>query len=297
MPDSSGASSKTSRPVPVRQLLQEASRQLASVSETPYLDAVLLLAHSLGISREKILASYPDPVSPSLQLHFQGLLKRRLTGEPAAYILGTKEFWGLPFQVDPRVLTPRPDTETLVEAALGILSKGANPGCRVHEVGTGSGCIAVSLKYERPDLELSASDISPQALALAQHNTEALLPPGTRLPLVQADLLRGMPLPGPWDMIISNPPYLTAAEMEEKRRQGWPEPLQALDGGPDGLDLIRQLIEQAEERLASGGFLLLEADPRQMPLLEELFRGRNWTETAFYPDLTGRDRSVSARRP
>ena len=161
-----------------REALLRAQKKL-QINETPYLDALILLAHATGVGKERILASLPETVPEITAAIFDELLERRLKGEPVAYIRNRKEFWGLDFYVDARVLIPRPDTEILVEEALGLLAEGKG-SLRVHDACTGSGCIAVALKLESPQLEISISDISSSALEVAKFNSSSLL--GAPLP-------------------------------------------------------------------------------------------------------------------
>lgn len=273
--------------------------RLTTVSESPFLDATLLMSHALGISREKVLAAFPEELRDSQRSRFQELLEQRLSGLPLAYITGTKEFWGLTFQVGPEVLTPRPDTEVLVETARETAA--AHGWKRIHDLCTGSGCIALALKHSCPGWEVSASDISAPALKRARQNARILLGStqgtGAQAPVIftKTSLLDG--LPGPFDLIVSNPPYLTSAEMTEKEAQKWPEPHSALDGGADGLDLIRMIIRQSPGRLREGGGLLMEADYRQMDAIEKLLKADGWRNIIRRPDLTGRIRVIGGYRP
>jgi len=159
--------------------------------ETPLLDATVLLSEALGVSKERLLASLPDPLPEEPYRRFRGFLDRRLSGHPVSYIRGRKEFYSLEFLVDERVLVPRPETELLVEEALRLLPDGPprGRGFRVHDACTGSGCVAIALKHSLPELEVSASDLSRGALAVARANARRLLAPGAGLRFYRTDLL------------------------------------------------------------------------------------------------------------
>lgn len=260
-------------------------------SDTPFLDASLILSKCLLLRREELLARLPEAL-PTLPLSFSILWARRLSGEPIAYILGSKEFYGRDFEVDRRVLIPRPDTETLVLAALetgDTLS--AASGLRVHDVCTGSGVVAVTLAAERPSWKISASDISAEALEVARRSV-VLHVPG-RVTLVEADLLAG--IPGGIDVITANPPYVPSHETTSMLTQGWGEPRAALDGGPDGLDFIRSLALQAGSVLVSGGYILIEMDPSQIGSARDIFSAEGYKEFRVWKDLAGKERVFGAR--
>jgi release factor glutamine methyltransferase len=272
----------------VREALREGHLRLgAGGIETPQLDASLLLAEALGVGRERLLASLPDEVGPDALARYRAFVERREGGQPVSYIRGRKEFYGLVFAVGPAVLVPRPETELLVERALAL----AGPGARLHDACTGSGCVAVAAAHERPDLDVSASDISEAAAAVFMRNCSALL--GRALQFTLSDLLDRVT--GAFDLITANPPYLRDAEVARIKNRGWPEPALALAGGPDGLDLARRLIETAPQRLSSRGALLLEADPEQMPALEAALRARGFSDAARHADLAGLERIIEAR--
>lgn len=290
----------------VRDALVEAARILSSM-ETPFLDATLLLAHTLGISKEKLLASYPEELSLPAQNEFRGYLKKRLAGYPVSYIRQKKEFLGLPFYVDNRVLVPRPETETLVELVLEYMdtrkaagsvetstpAAEARSALRVLDIGTGSGCIAISIKYLRPEYEVTAVDKSAAALKVCGMNARHLL--NEPLKMVQSDLFDA--LFDRYDIIVSNPPYLTDNEVKEMEERHWPEPRMALAAGEDGLDIIRRLIDAAPAYLEDGGLLILEAHIQQIETIKTLLKAGGYTNIRAYRDLSGRDRVVSGRKP
>ncbi len=265
-------------------------------NDTPFLDACLVFAHSLGIARSSLLARFPERLPPGLiPASFAEAWKRRLAGESVAYIVGTKEFFGREFLVDQRVLVPRPDTETLVAAALE-LGDAPPRRLRVHDVCTGSGAVALSLAAERPGWRVSASDLSQDALDVAAANAARLLPVAAApLALFRADLLEG--LAGPFDLITANPPYVPSGETAALLARGWREPPLALDGGPDGLGLMPRLIGQAFRVLAPGGFLLIESDALQSPDIRDMFLKEGFGEVRVWKDLAGLDRITGARKP
>ena len=260
--------------------------------DTPMLDATVLLSEALETSKERLLASLPDPMDEEGLSRFRSFVDLRCAGLPVSYIRKKKEFFSLEFHVDERVLVPRPDTEILVEEALRTLK--ANPQAkRVHDACTGSGCVAIALKHGIPELKVSASDISVEALQVAAHNARRLLP-SARIRLYRSDLLAG--IPGRYDLITANPPYLTDLEVENMRKVGWPEPELALQGGAHGTDLLHRLIRQSPRKLHSDGYLLLEAASQQMPVLQRELADQGFKEITVTPDLAGRDRVIKARR-
>ncbi len=279
-------------------------------SDTPFLDACLIAAFCLGISRDKLLASLGDPAD-ALPREFAPAWERRLSGESVASIIGKKEFYGRDFFVDRRVLIPRPDTEILVSAALELGDGRAVllgrergfPEFSVIDVCTGSGAVAISLAAERPGWSLCATDISRDALDVARLNSGRIL--GRELPMIQADLLDdiesspgfgAMPKPR-YDMIVSNPPYLLSSETDALLAEGWTEPPLALDGGQDGLVLVRRLVTRARSLLKPGGFLLIETDALQVENVHDMFEKEGFLEIRNWRDLAGLPRVSSGRSP
>jgi release factor glutamine methyltransferase len=220
--------------------------------DSPRLEAQVLLAHALGCDRVGLYTSFDKPLGNPELGAYRELIRRRLEGESVAYLVGEKEFWSRPFAVSAEVLVPRPDTETLIEAVLDrreILPAGA-----VADVGTGSGAIAVTLALElkRP---VVATDVSDAAAALARRNAERH---GAAVEVRVGDLLEPLAGEPPLAAVVSNPPYVATAELEAAAIEVRREPRLALDGGADGLDLIRRLVAAAAPRLASGGLLAIE---------------------------------------
>jgi len=279
--------------VTVRDALGEAYGVLSAGGvETPVLDATLLLSEALGVRKERLLADLPEPLpEPGLAV-FRRFLDMRLRGIPVSYIRRRKEFWGLEFTVDERVLVPRPETETLVESVLALAREGPGPRS-LHDACTGSGCIAIACAHAIPALSVSVSDLSPGALELCRANALRLL--GRELDAVVSDLLASVS--GRFDLLTANPPYLTDAEVARMRASGWPEPELALAGGPDGMALARRLLRQARDRLSAGGSLFLEcAHPQAAELCAEL-RGAGYEGVRSIPDLSGGPRVVTGRMP
>ena len=275
------------RGTPVRDALAGAMTALAAAGcDSPRLDAELLLAESLGVSRERLLTDRDLVVAGAAVRSFQQAVRRRaVEREPVAYILGRRGFRHLELRVDPRALIPRPETETLVEEALTLPA-----GSRVLEVATGSGAVALALAQERPDLILTASDISPAAIELARENGARL---GLDVRWVVADGLHG--LDGPFDAVLANPPYVADRERgslaPEILRH---EPALALFGGPDGLTVIGELIEQAAARPVAR--LALEVGAGQAGAVTPMLRDAGFSDTHTRRDLAGIERVVVGRR-
>jgi release factor glutamine methyltransferase len=245
------------------------------------LDAQLLLLLALGrASQERawLLAHDADSLPDAARLDFLRFCERRASGEPLAYITGRKEFFGLELKVDSRVLVPRPETETLVEWALEILRDRPRP--RVIDLGTGSGAIALALKRDRPDAQVMATDSSVGALAVAAANAHAL---NLDITFRQASWLTG--IDQRFDLIVSNPPYIAARD--EHLAALAHEPQDALAAGLDGLDGLRTITDQAPDRLAAGGWLLLEHGHDQADPVRAQLAGAGFCEIGSRPDLAG----------
>ncbi len=284
-------SSSESAPPTIGRLLADATRLLHATSPTPRLDADILLAHVLGWSRARLLAERDSYPAPDQETVFWQLVQRRARLEPVAYLVGHREFYGFDLQVDRRVLVPRPETELLVELALDQAQTAS--AMRVVDVGTGSGAVAVALAAYLPQAQIYATDLSRDALEVAAANL-ARHGLAQRVVLLQGDLLE--PLPGPVDMIVSNPPYTVLGDIDAGVRQH--EPHLALDGGPDGLAIYRRLLAQAPRwlRAGSGAALLCEIDAPRAAAARALAQAAfPAAEVRIQRDLAGHERVVVVR--
>jgi release factor glutamine methyltransferase len=382
-PSAAQRDEKTSEPWTIRRVLTWTQQHFtARRIPSPRLDAELLLAHCLGRPRVALYTHYDQPLDPSELERFRGLIRRRIAGEPVAYLVGQKEFYGLPLKVSAAVLIPRPETEHLVEEALRVLAAlsptatparpvlagdgpeaaaagppaetpetpepaappelqtQATPGLEltVHydppaaesepagepeaagagaaeapgaagpessaataasgpvvvDVGTGSGAVALALKHSRRELRVFAIDRSAEALAVAADNAARL---DLQVELLQGDLLAPLPAEVRPDVIAANLPYIPTDEIAGLMPEVRSEPRSALDGGRDGLELIRRVIRQAAERLQPGGALLLELGAGQAPTVEELLRAAGFIGCSRHADLAGIERVVTGHRP
>ncbi len=263
--------------------LAEAHRRLSGRAEQPALEAQVLLAHVLSQPRSWVIAHPESPISIQQSQTLNALLDKRQQGEPLPYLLGHWEFYGLDFLVNPGVLIPRPETELLVEEALYWTQKRKNP-IKGIDVGTGSGCIAISLAKCAPALRVLATDISRPALETCRLNAVRHAVQ-ERVALVQADLLE--PLRGPFDLICANLPYIPTGKLAELEVTSH-EPALALDGGADGLRLVERLLAQAGPRMAAEGLLLLEIESgARQPALEIARAAFPEAVVQVLPDLAG----------
>ncbi|MDR2193401.1 MAG: peptide chain release factor N(5)-glutamine methyltransferase [Treponema sp.] len=267
----------------VNALLTEGKARLKGRVDTPDSDARLLLAAVLCMDRTRLALAALDAVPEEAEAAYKKALERRLSGECVAYIVGYKEFWGLRLTVNHAALVPRPDTETLVESALTDM--GAARSCL--DLCTGSGAVAIALKHERPHLAVTASDLSKDALDVARANAEAH---HMDIRWIESDLFER--IEGCFDMIVSNPPYIPTSMIAELAPEVQHEPHIALDGGADGLAIIKHIIVEAKPHLNQGGILLMEADPRQMPAIAALLRDHGYRALRTYTDLSGRERVI-----
>jgi len=292
----------------IREAIAQVSNDLKNAGiENPGLDASILLAHLLNTNRSLLLAAGNESLSDKKYSEYNILIDRRCKGECVAVITGKKEFWGLEFTVNRSVLIPRPDTEILVEAALNQLSQTCglivNVELRIEnkdslcilDLCTGSGAVAISLKYEMPELEVWATDISDEALEVAKENAERLLH-GSEIRFYQSDLYKALAefsnLHSQFSIITANPPYIPSRDIKTLSAEVQNEPSIALDGGESGLDIITRIIEDAPVYLCSEGALLMEADPRQMDDIAGLLEKRGFNDIIIYKDLSGSNRVI-----
>ena len=274
----------------VAALLQQGRQQLAGRSDSPRLDAEVLLSHVMQVDRAHLYANPERVIEAEQAGKYAHLLGERLTGRPVAHLTGEREFWSLNFHVTPDVLSPRPETELLVEQALENIP--ADQPCETLDLGCGSGAIAIALATERPRCRLTATDRSNTALAVARENAAANSCEHIRF------------LEGSWfepvgkqcfDLIVSNPPYVATTQPKLTDPELAYEPPQALYSGADGLDDIHFIIRHAPSHLKAGGRLLLEHGFDQAGRIADLLTQAGFTEICTYPDLAGQPRVTEAR--
>jgi release factor glutamine methyltransferase len=278
-------------PDQLRLLLARAAERLKQAGcETPDLDARLLLRAAAGLSREDIILEPGRSVPAGEVQRFEALIERRARREPVSRILGEREFYGRTFRVTPETLDPRPDTETLIDAALALMPQGA----RILDLGTGTGAIAVTLLAERPDASALATDVSPAALAVAAENAERA-GVAERLRLIHGSWFE--PVSGVFDIIVSNPPYIPAGDIAglspDVRNF---DPILALVGGQDGLDPYRAISACAARHLAEAGHVLVEIGAGQADEVEAIFAALGFGSPERHKDLGGHVRCLAFGR-
>ena len=278
-------------------LLRDAAVALTAAGiDNARFEARLLLAHAAGVTIERLVAHGGEAAPSAVAAVLRGLTARRIRHEPMAYVLGEREFWGLPFKVTPAVLVPRPDSETLIEAALALMPGRTEPW-RIADLGVGSGCLLLSLLREFPNASGVGLDASAEALAVTRANARSL-GVEARLRLVEGDWRQpgwAERLGGPFDLLVSNPPYIETADidglMPDVARF---EPRLALDGGADGLDAYRAIVGDAPRLVAPGGHLLLEVGAGQAIEIARLLSDSGLHPGAPWKDLGGIERIVPA---
>ena len=279
-------------------LLRDAAVALTAAGiDNVRFEARLLLGHAAGLSVEQLVARGSDPVPAGVAVAMRELTGRRVRREPMAYILGEREFWGLPFKVSPAVLVPRPDSETLIEAALDLLPERERP-LRILDLGVGSGCLLLTLLREYPKATGVGVDASPEALAIAGENA-GMLGVASRARLMVDDWRQAGwtdRLGGPFDLLVSNPPYIEtstiAALMPEVANH---EPRLALDGGPDGLEAYRIIAAAAPTLITPGGWALVEGGEGQAIDISGIFASVGMSPLAPRKDLAGVERVVASQ--
>ncbi len=256
-------------------------------SDSARLDAEVLLAHTLGLRRLDLYLKFDRPLSEVEVTSYRELVAKRAKGEPVAYLVGHKEFMGLDFVVTPAVLVPNPDTEVLVQRAVEIVREAKRP-MRVADVGTGSGCIAVAIAHYAANVEVVASDVSPEALEMARRNVVAH-GLDSRIQLVCGDLMG--PLAGSFDLICANLPYIT--EGSPLAPEVVAQPARALYADAEGSALVTRLLDDSPSRLSAGGRVLAELDPSIMAEAVDA-AARNFAGQRIHRDLAGNERVIEA---
>lgn len=271
--------------------LQATLQTTPETAALPPLERRILLSHALGLDRIGLITQDQRVLSPTELAHISALLVRRLAGEPIAYILGQREFFGLSLRVTPDVLIPRPDTELLVELVLQMAAQGA----RIVDLGTGSGAIAIAVAHQRPDMEVTALDMSEAALAIARENAARHLQ--RPIHFLQSDWYQALPVGSQFDGIVSNPPYIEAHDAHLSQGDLRFEPISALTDHADGLQALRQIIAGAPQYLRAGGFLLMEHGYDQADKVRSLLSQAGWQDVQSWRDLAGIERVSGGRLP
>lgn len=270
----------------------------AGSGETPYLDALVLLAHAASMTTEQLFAGFEDQVPDPVLAEYESFVADRCGGAPVSYIRGVKEFFGRDFLVGPGVLVPRPDTEILVESTLDEMDRLGHGSPHIHDCCTGSGCVAITIARER-DCTVTASDTSEEALSYARRNAVTLDAPsvafwnGDLLVPLRSRIAGGQTTAPA--IITANPPYVADNEVDHLTERGWPEPALALAGGQDGLRLIERLTRDAAACLPDGGCLAVEIGADQGPATVRLFEAAGFGEVTLIRDLGDRDRVCRGR--
>ncbi|MES1943334.1 N5-glutamine S-adenosyl-L-methionine-dependent methyltransferase [Salinisphaera sp. PC39] len=264
--------------------MHDAAARIAAVSDSPDLDAGLLLTHVLTRPRSYLIAHADDPLTADDDARFRALVERRRAGEPVAYLTGSKGFWSLDLTVSAAVLVPRPETELLVERALAVLPPGADG--RIADLGTGSGALALALASERPGMTVIATDASDDALDVARGNARRL---GlTNVECRRGEWLTALEADGKYRLIVSNPPYVAAGDPHLVALGH--EPQSALVAGPDGLDALRRIVADTPAHLDNGGYLMLEHGADQGPAVRALLHQAGFRDIETHSDLAGHPR-------
>jgi len=275
-------------PITIESVLSDAARKLAGVSESPRLDAETLLAWVMDSTRSHLFTHPERELQNQPATEFSNALDRRAKGEPIAYITGSKEFWSLKLKVSHDTLVPRPETETLVEQALHLIPQ--DRPCRVLDLGTGSGAIAIAIASERPKSKVDAVDTSNAALKIAREN--AILHKLPNISFLQGNWTEPV-VNQTFDFVVSNPPYVRDDDPALDKLQY--EPRASLAAGPDGLDAIRQIAEVVGKVLAKNGTLLLEHGADQLDAVAAVLQDNGWTDIDCFKDLAGQPRVSTAR--
>jgi release factor glutamine methyltransferase len=263
-------------------------------SDSPRLDAEVLLAHARGCSRIQLYTAYDEVLSEPIRQKMRELVKRRTSAEPVAYLVGMKEFYSLPFEVNRHTLVPRPETELLVMEGLKLLKP--LPAPRILELGVGSGCISTAIAVNHKGAQIVGIELNPDTRDVAQRNLERHKV-ADRVELRCGDLFTPLTQGEQFDLLISNPPYVPTAEiaqLDPTVREH--EPHGALDGGADGLDCIRRIAAGAADFLRPGGWILLEFSPEQADAVRQILTNNRWEDVSILNDLGQVARAACARR-
>jgi len=276
------------RPATIENVLSDAADVLSEVSESPRLDAEAMLAWALQAPRAYLFTHPEEQLQEKPATEFSTAIHRREKGEPVAYITGSKEFWSLEFKVSPDTLVPRPETETLVEQALTLITE--DGPCRILDLGTGSGAIAIAIASERPKSTVDAVDSSSAALMIAKQN--AALHGIQNIEFLQGSWTTPVG-DRTFDVIVCNPPYVGDGDpaLEDLKH----EPISALTAGPDGLDAIRRIAIEAKSVIEANGSILFEHGIEQQDAVAAILRERGWTDIACFKDLAGQPRVTTAK--
>lgn len=285
----------TEQPWTVRRVLGWTAPHFEKLGvDSPRLTAELLLAHVLDTSRVRLYADLDRPLEKEELAALRTLIERRAGGEPTQYLTGRREFYGHSFRVDPRVLIPRPETELLVEAVLRALPRDRE--ARVLELGAGSGCISVSIALGNPRARVVATELSPEALEVAEANAEAL-GVADRVEVRRGDLFQPLAAEDRFEVVVSNPPYVARAALARLSAEVRREPGLALDGGEDGLEVIRRIVAEAQAWLVPGGLLTLEIGDEQGDRVRSLLEAAGYGSVRIERDLARHDRLAFGTRP
>ena len=283
------------QPWTVRRVLGWTSQHFEKLGlDSPRLTAELLLAHTLRTSRVRLFTDLDRPLEAAELAAYRALIARRAAGEPTQYLTGTREFHGRPFAVDARVLIPRPETELLVDAVLRALPPGRE--LRLLDLCAGSGCVGVTLVLERPAARVVATEVSPEAAEVARANAAAL-GVADRFEVRVGDLFGPVEAEPPFDAIVANPPYVARGELPTLSAEVRREPALALDGGEDGLDVVRRIVAGAPRWLVPGGLLAMEIGDRQGPAVRSLLEGAGYGSVRIERDLARHDRLALGTHP
>ncbi len=271
--------------------------------DSPALDASLLIGFVCGKPREQLYTDLDFQLLPEQEYQLHELTRQRAAGIPVAYLLGAKEFYGREFKVDARALIPRPDTEILVEAGLQAIdartadhtASGGRRPLRVLDLCCGTGCIGITIAAERPDCELVLADIQQEALDLARENARRLLPPNSRPHIIRSDIFGS--ISGRFDIILTNPPYVSEHEYRELDMERWGEPENALVAGKQGLEIIRRIADTVVDYIYPNGYIAIEAADQQAAVIGQLLADRSFQMIEHYKDLGDHLRVTAATYP